>query len=114
MGPYELVKVNGGAMAAGFTAFADPIAATDTLIGYYQLLPNRGTTPALADTVTGAWVAACSVKAALGCNKYIDLSSTAGSFLVWRWMSRSGSAVTEDGYAGLGFKENATYYRELK
>lgn len=116
-GPYELTKLGGSSpMAKGFQVYADAVGGSeDTLIGYYQLLPSiGGAVPTFADTASAAWVAACTTISAIGTNVYIDLSSQAGSFLVWRWMARSASAVIQSGNAGLGFKENATYYRELK
>jgi hypothetical protein len=116
-GPYELTKLGGsGPMAAGFQIYADAVGGSDdTLIGSYQLLPAFGTTvPTFADTTSANWTTACTTISATGVNKYIDLTSKAGSFLVWRWMARSVSAVCQSGNAGLGFKEDATSYRELK
>lgn len=115
-GPYELTRSGGsGPMAAGFQIYADAVGGSaDTLIGYYQLLPMFSSVPTFADTTSANWTVACTAVSAIGVNKYIDLSSAAGSFLVWRWMSRSASAVYQSGNAGLGFKDNATYYVQLK
>lgn len=115
-GPYELTKAGGsGPMATGFQIYADAVGGSaDTLIGSYQLLPMFSSVPTFADTTSANWTVACTTSSATGVNKYIDLSSSAGSFLVWRWMARSASAVYQSGNAGLGFKEDATYYRELK
>lgn len=116
-GPYELTKLGGrGPMAVGFQVYCDAVGGSDdTLIGSYQLLPAFGTTvPTFADTTSANWTTACTTISATGVNKYIDLTSKAGSFLVWRWMARSETAVYLSGNSGLGFKEDATYYRELK
>lgn len=120
-GPYEIVrkpsdKKKSGVFPAGFQIYSDPPLGTDdTLIGSYQLLPSvNGVVPTFADTVTTGWVTACTTSDAGGVNKYIDLSSNAGSFIVWRWMSRSATAVGLYGNAGLGFKESAAYLIDLR
>lgn len=119
-GVYELCTrpTRGGAksgpMATGFQIYACPtVASGDTIVGSYQILPYvNGTVPTFTDTA-GAWVAACTTVAATGVNKYIDLSGSAGSFLVWRWWLISASAGALRGNTGLGFKDDATYYKSI-
>jgi hypothetical protein len=103
-----------GPQAKGFHIYACPtVAAGDTIVGSYMLLPYvNGSVPTFTDTV-GTWTAACTTVTATGVNKYIDLSSSAGSFLVWRWWLISASAGALRGNSGLGFKDDATYFRTL-
>lgn len=111
-GPVTLGRSADRPMAKGFACFvpAAGITAACTLGVEYQIIPTQS----LADTCQ-TWTAADTIKGTTGAaGKYVDISSKAGSCIVWKVKNLTGTATAILKYIRFAIVETSSDYVDTK